>query len=480
MLGPRNAIVTPPADHLVGRAAELGSLEEAQARFVRQGFTALEISGEPGIGKTRLLAELARTADGRGHLVLTGAASELEADLPFCVFVDALDEYVHGLPPHRLDELGDEARDALAHVLPSLAPASSPAERHRVHGAVRALLEQLAERTPLVLVLDDLHWADSGSLELLGALLRRPPAAPVLMAMAMRPRQVPPLLAASLGRARPTGTLVRVDLPGLSETEARELLGDEVGDETLRRLYRDSAGNPFYLEQLARSTGRNGGSADGAGALGALDLPPAVAASLSEEIALLDPTTRTVLAGAAVAGDPFEPELAAAAADVSEAEAIGALDELLERDLVRPTDVPRRFRFRHPLVRGAVYTTAPGGWRLGAHERSAAALGGAWRAGGGEGAPRRVRGPARRRRGDRRPGRGGPRAPATGRPPARRAGSPLHCGCCRRARRGRSASGCCSRMPVRSPRPAGSTRRARPSWTASSCHHPMPSPSAWT
>jgi ATP/maltotriose-dependent transcriptional regulator MalT len=362
------------AESFVGRAAELGSLEDALARVVRQGFTALEVSGEPGIGKTRLLAELARAADQRGHLVLSGAASELEGDLPFWVFVDALDEYVHGLPPHALDALGDEAREALAHVLPSLAPAASQAERHRVHGAVRALLEVFAERTPLVLVLDDLHWADSGSLELLGALLRRPPAAPVLVAMGMRPRQVPPLLAAALERARPTGTLARVDLLALSETEARELLGEDIGEDALRRLYADSAGNPFYLEQLARSTGRNGGSADGAGALGALDVPPAVAASLAEEIALLDPSTRSVLAGAAVAGDPFEPELAAAAADLSEAETIGALDELLERDLVRQTDVPRRFRFRHPLVRGAVYTTAPGGWRLGAHERTAAAL----------------------------------------------------------------------------------------------------------
>ena len=364
------------AEPLVGRAAEIGSLEQALTRFQRQGFTALEISGEPGIGKTRLLAELARAADQRGHLVLSGAASELEADLPFCVFVDALDEYVHGLPPHRLEELGSEARAGLAHVLPSLAPLSPEApqaERHRVHGAVRALLEQLADRTPLVLVLDDLHWADSGSLELLGALLRRPPSGEVLMAMAMRPRQVPPLLAAALERARPGGTLARVELHALSEPEARDLLGKEVDEATARRLYADCGGNPFYLEQLARhggSTGANGA----AGTLGALDVPPAVAASLAEELALLDPVARRVLEGAAVAGDPFEPELAAAAAGVSDAEAIGALDELFERDLIRQTDVPRRFRFRHPLVRGAVYAAAPAGWRLGAHERSADAL----------------------------------------------------------------------------------------------------------
>ncbi len=103
-------------------------------------------------------------------------------------------------------------------------------------------------------------------------------------------------------------------------------------------------------------------------------MPSAVAAALIEELALLSDGARLALEGAAVAGDPFEPELMAAAADVSEAAAFAALDELLLRDLVRPTDVPRRFRFRHPLVRRAIYDASPGGWRLGAHQRSAEAL----------------------------------------------------------------------------------------------------------
>ena len=103
-------------------------------------------------------------------------------------------------------------------------------------------------------------------------------------------------------------------------------------------------------------------------------MPPAVAVALAEELALLSDPARLVLEGGAVAGDPFEPELAAAAAAMPEASALEALDELLKLDLVRQTDVPRRFRFRHPLIRRAVYQSTPGGWRLGAHERSAETL----------------------------------------------------------------------------------------------------------
>jgi DNA-binding NarL/FixJ family response regulator len=248
-------------------------------------------------------------------------------------------------------------------------------ERYRTHRAVRALLELLAATKPLVLELDDLHWGDAGSVELVGALLRRPPAAPVLMALAMRPRQVPDRLAAALDRAHRDERLARVELGALSPGEARELLGEGVDSAMASAMYEESGGNPFYIEQLARVSGRGlHGVAPFEPSLGQLDVPPQVAGALAEELALLSDATRRVLEGAAVAGDPFEPELAATAAAASEAEAMSAIDELLRLDLVRNTDVPRRFRFRHPLVRRAVYQATPSGWQIGAHERCAQAL----------------------------------------------------------------------------------------------------------
>src|SRR3954452_23304145 len=97
-------------EHLVGRAAELGTLDSAVEGLKRAGPAATLLVGDPGIGKTRLLAELAAHADARGHIVLTGSASEREAALPFWVFVDALDEFVAGLEARRLSSLGGEVR----------------------------------------------------------------------------------------------------------------------------------------------------------------------------------------------------------------------------------------------------------------------------------------------------------------------------------------------------------------------------------
>jgi ATP/maltotriose-dependent transcriptional regulator MalT len=370
-------------DAFVGRAGELESLERVLDELNQGPPATIEVVGEPGIGKTRLLSELRARAELLGHLVLCGSASELERELPFSVFVHALDEYVESLDPDVLSTLDHDVQAELAHVFPSLSAFGGGGavalqhERYRSHRAVRKLLEQLAQERPLVLVLDDFHWADSASLELLGALLRRPPAAAVLIAVSLRPRQMPERLAAALEQAHRAAALRRIELDALTPLEARELVGETVDAAGAAALYDESGGNPFYLEQLARSLERAGGRAAGPHGeivLADIGVPAAVAAALCEELGVLSDGGRLVLEGAAVAGDPFEPELAAAAAATSEAAAVQAVDELLELDVVRATDVPRRFRFRHPLVRRAVYEATAGGWRLGAHERCAEAL----------------------------------------------------------------------------------------------------------
>jgi len=367
------------AEPIVGRGVELEAVARALAELQHGRPAMLEVVGEAGIGKTRFLAELAARADALGYLVLTGSASELERDVPFLVFVDALDEYVESLGPSHLDVVPADVRNELATIFPSLLRfregenVAVQQERFRSHRAVRELLELLASPRPLVLILDDLHWSDPGSVELLSVLLRRPPSAAVLVAFSLRPRQVPERLLSPLERAEREGLLTRLELEALTVTQAQELLGEGAGP-WLSDLYEQSGGNPFYLEQLARRGKPDVRIPGRAIEFDGVDVPPAVAAALSGELALLSEEARHGLDGAAVAGDPFEPELAAAAADVSQSAFVEVLDELLSVDLIRPTDVPRRFRFRHPLVRRVIYELSPVGWRIGAHERCATAL----------------------------------------------------------------------------------------------------------
>jgi DNA-binding NarL/FixJ family response regulator len=346
----------------VGREPELERIDAALEALDGGAPAYIAVEGEPGIGKTRLLHELRDRAEARGHLVLAGSAAEFERSVPFSVWADALDAYVaaQGL------ELPDA--DDLAEILPSLrrpgASASAVAdERYRAHRAMRGLLDVLAGDRALVLALDDLHWSDPASIDLVAALLRRGPDTAVLLALAFRPGQAPERLAAALA----TPAVQRLALGPLSEGDAAELLG--AADASA--IYRRAGGNPFYLEQLARVAPHETGSADGDGGGG---IPAAVRASLAEELAALSPPERALLEGAAVAGEPFEPDLAAAVGELSLDAGLDALDALLARDLLRPTTVPRRFRFRHPLVRRAVYDAAPGGWRLAAHARAARAL----------------------------------------------------------------------------------------------------------
>ncbi len=360
---------------MVGRAAEVGRLEAALDTAGAGEAACIALEGEPGIGKTRLLTELRQRAEERGHIVLHGQAAEFERDLPFGIITETLDPY---LASHSGEfELADAGhRQELGAIFPSLrldseAPSSALGdERYRAHRAVRELLELLAEKKAIVLALDDLHWADDASIELLSALLRRPPDAPVLIALAFRPGSAPERLTAAL--AAPLAG--RVGVEPLSESEAVSFLGEEVDARSATAIYRHGGGNPFYLEQLARMDQPALLDLEPHLAHGAETVPTAVAASLAEELANLSPSARRLLEAAAVSGEPFGPDVVAAVAELEQGELLLALDELLEADLVRQTQVPRRFIFRHPLIRRNVYESIGGGTRLAAHSRAATAL----------------------------------------------------------------------------------------------------------
>ena len=357
---------------LVGRRRELDQLDAALEALRAGTLSCLAVEGEPGIGKTRLLAELGARADAASCLVLSGCASEFERELPYDVWVDALDAYVAS---REIDpaELNGEL-STLGAVLPSLTPeVGAPVgdARHRTHRAVRRLLEVLSAGESLVLVLDDLHWSDGASIQLIGSLLRRP-VPRVLLALGYRTGQAPAALAAAL--AGPAATVLELEV--LTAEECRTLAGAELATSRQAAIFGESGGNPFYALQLARAEQEPTLSSSGDRMATGAGVPRSVAAALVMELEALTPDARLLLDASAVAGDPFEPMFACEIAELDPATGTDALDALLDVRLVRATSVPGRFAFRHPLVRRAVYESVKGGWRLAAHARAAAILDG--------------------------------------------------------------------------------------------------------
>lgn len=365
-------MVPPMNDHsapLVGRRDVLNDLRGSLDAIVSGEFRLLALVGEPGAGKTRLLAELERLAGERGCLTLWGRAAEFEQVMPFSALVDALDGHLDDTRHEHLGhhdtrqmhnqgaspQAGHDAQ-LLASVFPALGATAEPSDdvsalaRYRLYRAVAQLLARIARPNGLVLVLDDVHWADDATIEFLDHVSRHSPKAPLLVVVAYRPKQAPPRLA--LGGSR-------VTIGPLSEEEAGELLGPNVSRSRKKALYDASEGYPFYLQALAR--------------VEAGDLPGSKNDALALELRDLSGDALIVAQGAAVAADEFEAGLAAVAAKVPLSTALDALDELVDRDLVRP-GAGGRFRFRHPLVRQAAYESAKAGWRLSAHRRIAERL----------------------------------------------------------------------------------------------------------
>ena len=364
---------------LIGREDELAELDRGLDRLGAGLPWLVQVIGEPGIGKSRLLQELARRARARGYLVLAGRAAEFEQDLPFAVLRDACNDYLGSIGQRLHASLRAETLTELAAVFPALGgeqPVQQQGlgdDRYRTHYAIRALLEWLAARQPTVVALDDVHWADAASVEVIGHLLRRF-RGPMLGVLAARQR--PAQLAAVLDGATRTGYGARIELAPLTAAQADSLMEPGLDASQRAVLYRHSGGNPFYLEQLSRATGPVHGRPGLASENPADEWrpPAAVSASIREELSGLSAGTRVIADAAAIAGESFELQLVAAIAEQPEPSTLAAFDELLAVDFLRPTDAPQRFRFRHPIVRRTVYDQLPRAWRLGAHARAAAAL----------------------------------------------------------------------------------------------------------
>jgi len=349
---------------------ELAALEAVLGATVQNGPPAAAVIGEPGIGKSTLLAAaLARMTD-RRTVIAHGRASEFERQLPFGVVIDALDAYLGSLAPRRLSTLGEARGGVIGTIFPALdqlaAPEVGRPEASQLHGAVRALLTMLASEQRLVLVLDDLHWADQASVELVAHLLHRRVEGATLL-LAYRPAQASRLLRHAVEAACDRDACTEIALGPLSREEATALLD---GTPDTDSIYRESGGNPFYLKQLSRSTPGPASEIE----TDPYGVPIAVMRALASELAELSGSTRLVVHAASVAGEPFEAELVSAIASVERAAVLDGLDDALGRGLMVTTAVPGRFEFRHPIVRRAVYASAPAAWLLGAHERAAKAL----------------------------------------------------------------------------------------------------------
>ncbi|HWQ14571.1 MAG TPA: AAA family ATPase, partial [Roseiflexaceae bacterium] len=258
---------------LAGRRRERERLVAQLDRATSGELRVCLLAGEPGIGKTRLLRSLAREAAGRGMPALAGGASEAEGMPPFLPFLEALGGYVSTADPAALTEQAGSGAAALAAVLPELAarlgplpagPSLPPEQaRLRLFQAVARLLTAAAEPRGLLLLLDDLQWADPASLDLLCHLARDRPAVRVLVLGAYRAGEAAgsPLLRAlaELSRLR---ALETIELGPLSEDGvaalAAAVLGAPPDPALARELWLQSEGNPFFAEELLRDWAERG------------------------------------------------------------------------------------------------------------------------------------------------------------------------------------------------------------------------------
>ncbi|MFD3518772.1 AAA family ATPase [Streptomyces sp. NPDC058657] len=334
----------------------------------------LELMGEAWSGKTRRLDELTRRATDSGWHVGRSRPGRLQHSAPFGLFLDALDDLVTDAGPRLWDCLTEDEQQRLAALFPSMSHFASGdrpvRDRYRECRAVRSLVGHLADAEGLLIVLDDLHRADDDSLDLLGYLLERPLAAPVVIAVAHRPRQLGHRTRAVLAETAARGLTHRIELGGCPDADLATLVPAGLDGPARHSLLRRSGGNPGLLLALAEME-----PAGPSGLPSVPSQPPAgPGAAALDDFQLLGPAGRAMVGAAAVLGDTFGLRIAVEVSQLDEADAIAGLDEALAEDLVRPVGDGPDFRFRDPVVRAVAYHSAGRGWRSGAHARAAAAL----------------------------------------------------------------------------------------------------------
>ena len=359
-----------------GRGRERATVVEAWDAARGGATRTVFIAGEPGIGKTRLVAEIARQAHGDGALVLLGR-SEDEIDAPFRPFAEALDQLVRHAPDAVLADHVAEVGGSVVSIAPALAKrtgamaesgSDAESERLRLFNSVADLLKRQAVHAPIVLVLDDLHWADQSSLLLLRHLVQTVEDARLLILVTYRDtdldRHHP--LANMLADFRRVPRVERVALSGLNQAEVIEYLalagGHELepeGVELGRQLAQITDGNPFFVGETLRHLAESGAIAQRDGRWVAGDLPAdqvgvpeGVREVVGRRLSALDDETEALLTIAAVAGAQFDSVVVGTVAGVDEDRVVEGLDIACARSLVvEDADRFGWYRFAHALVR---------------------------------------------------------------------------------------------------------------------------------
>jgi predicted ATPase len=337
----------------VGRAAELGHLEAAFRSVDRGEPAALCVGGEAGVGKTRLISRFTDRVRERGGTVLIGGCVELgEASLPYAPVVEALRGLGRELGPATLAELVGPGRSLLVRLLPELGQGEESAEvpvgpmaQAWLFEAFLGLLERLGERSRTVLVVEDLHWADRSTLDLLAFLVRNLRAG-LLLVLTYRTdelhRQHPlrPFLAGldRSGRVQRLD-LVRFDRAGVADL-LTGILGTRPDDELIERIFLRSEGNAFFAEELLAVAHHGDGRS----------LPPSLENVLLSRLQILPEDTQATLRIVAAACGRVEPELLAAVSELSEVDLLAALRAAVAHQVLVPDPVTETYAFRHALA----------------------------------------------------------------------------------------------------------------------------------